>query len=161
MLRLLTSGSGATSGFSDNKGDGLSRYTADLGGSHFDDPAFKRPKVGGSSGAQGRSSGAEAEGTLGDTAPGRDSPNSPESERGSDSDSDNPKHRKKKKKKKKNKLHDQAPEATPPPRPGGAQMKTSQSEPSVGAKLSAVDDGHGGSGIGKLQPSPTGPQALS
>merc|ERR1712217_201926 len=46
MLRLLQSGSGATPGFSDNSkmsgydGRGLG------GGSDFDDPAFKRPKVG-------------------------------------------------------------------------------------------------------------------
>merc|ERR1712066_1008933 len=65
MLRLLQSGSGATPGFSDNKGDThpMSRY-AELGGSHgshshFDDPAFKRPMVG-SSGRTG-SHGTEQE----------------------------------------------------------------------------------------------------
>merc|ERR1712039_1037337 len=41
MLRLLQSGAGATPGFNaDSKMDGLSRFD-------FDDPAQKRPKVGG------------------------------------------------------------------------------------------------------------------
>merc|ERR1712060_342035 len=49
MLRLLQSGSGATQGFSDNKqmhSSGLGGGSH--GGSDFDDPAFKRPKVGAS-----------------------------------------------------------------------------------------------------------------
>merc|ERR1712217_55208 len=46
MLRLLQSGSGATQGFSDNS---KGMHSGGLGGgSDFDDPAFKRPKVGAS-----------------------------------------------------------------------------------------------------------------
>merc|ERR1711918_194044 len=44
MLRLLHSSVGGTQGFTDTKGDVLSRF-APLNGSDFDDPAYKRPKV--------------------------------------------------------------------------------------------------------------------
>merc|ERR1712232_543554 len=54
MLRLLQSSTGATPGFSDSKAD-LSRFSG-LGGSDFDDPALKRPKVGGA-GRQGEGPG--------------------------------------------------------------------------------------------------------
>merc|ERR1712146_571440 len=46
MLRLLQSSSGGTQGFSDNKADNVSRF-APFSGNDFDDPAYKRPKVGG------------------------------------------------------------------------------------------------------------------
>merc|ERR1712061_776800 len=46
MLRLLQSGAGATPGFADSKGDGLSRF-GPFPSSEFDDPAQKRSKVGG------------------------------------------------------------------------------------------------------------------
>merc|ERR1712056_75617 len=45
MLRLLQSGAGATAGFADSKGDGLSRFGALS--SEIDDPSNKRSKVGG------------------------------------------------------------------------------------------------------------------
>merc|ERR1712060_504024 len=56
MLRLLQSGSGATPGFSDNSKGMHSQgmHSSGIGGgSDFDDPAFKRPKVGASGRAAG------------------------------------------------------------------------------------------------------------
>merc|ERR1712151_1372259 len=97
MLRLLQSGSGATPGFSDNKSDGVSRFGA-LGGSEFDDPANKRPKVtdrgpGGSQGVFGDKPRMSPDGAKGGA----------DSDPGSDSDSGDEKKKKKKKKKKKEK----------------------------------------------------------
>jgi len=181
MLRLLLSSAGGTPGFAESKADGLSRF-APLSGSDFDDPAFKRPKVGagggrssegtssrdvsvtrsprplplGNDGAWPGSQGAsDGEGTAMD---GRTS--SPSTPRDSESGSDRKK--KKKKKKKKNKRRDQGPPATPPPRPGGAQnLRSSQSEPSVGGKpLPAGVDERGG-GLGGMQAAPSGPNSLA
>lgn len=184
MLRLLQSSAGGTPGFTDSKVDGLSRF-APLSGSDFDDPAFKRPKVGGGRSNDGTSSrdvsvtrsprplplgsdggwpGAHggSDGEAQDGA-GRSVPSSPSTPRGSDSGSDRGGKKKKKKKKKKNK-RDKGPPATPPPRPGGAQnLRNSQSEPSVGGKPlpAAVDErGGGGGGLGGMQTSPSGPNAL-
>merc|ERR1712216_1123888 len=62
MLRLLASSTGGTPGFADTKGDMGSRFnpvlsTLGSGVNELEDPAFKRPKVGGGAG----SSAAESE----------------------------------------------------------------------------------------------------
>mmetsp|Transcript_494 Transcript_494/g.1538 ORF Transcript_494/g.1538 Transcript_494/m.1538 type:complete len:475 (-) Transcript_494:211-1635(-) len=149
MLRLLQPNTGGASGF------------APLSSVDFDDPAMKRPKVGGSSrpvdsghwpdsqrSAAGSWSDAEV---LTDGPQGRNSPISRSSSRNSESESDDDRKGKKKKKKKKKKKRDQ-------------NLRNSQSEPTVGGKqllLSSVDDVRGGGGLGGLQNSPSGPNALA
>merc|ERR1712232_1017733 len=59
MLRLLASSTGGTQGFSEKQGDLGSRFAPLVGASELEDPAFKRPKVGGA-----RSSAEGSEVTL-------------------------------------------------------------------------------------------------
>jgi len=141
----------------------------------FDDPAFKRPKVGANRPPEGGlwsgSAGSWIEGDsekATDVATGRKSPSSHGSRNGSDSESGDERKGKKKKKKKskKNKKWDQEQPASPPPcRPSGSQnLKSSQSEPSVGGQplLKNIDEARGGAGgPAGLTASPRGPQALA
>jgi len=130
MLRLLQSSTGGTPGFADSKVDGLSRF-APLASSDFDDPAFKRPKVGGGRGSETSSrdvsrdvsvtrsprplplgadggwpvnhctSDGEGGNGMQDGAGGRSIPSSPSSARDSETEDERSKKKKKKKKKKK------------------------------------------------------------
>jgi hypothetical protein len=163
MLRLLASSTGGTAGISESKGDidRGSRFAPLTGvGSELEDPAFKRPKVGG----RATEGGDELlESDRHDSSP-------PASLGGSDSESDDDRKKKKKKKKKDkrdkksrkeaNHPPDDRNVAAPPPRLG-SNLRSSQSEPTVGGKplLSNVDDVRGG--LGGLQASPSGPQSLS
>merc|ERR1712224_301413 len=60
MLRLLASSTGGTQGFSESKGD-MRSFPMVGGSSEFEDPAYKRPKVG-QKGASGGGAGASSEG---------------------------------------------------------------------------------------------------
>merc|ERR1719447_214843 len=128
----MESNAGATAGFADSRGDGVSRFGPIAGrgggaGGEFDDPASKRSKVAGP-GRMEVDNGA-------DMASRRSPEGQPSEHADSDSDSndDRKDKKKKKKKKKKHKHRDEGPAA--PVRLGAPQkLGTSQSEPSVGCK---------------------------
>merc|ERR1719223_2372577 len=174
MLRLLQSGSGAIVGFGDAKGGmeaghgghgshgghnshGLGSRFAGASHENFEaDPAHKRPKVStGRPAEQGGGGGPFSDedegGGGGGGRYGPESLSEPEPSSGSESDDEG---KRKKKKKKKKKKHRQDANSAAPPRPGGGQMRASQSEPAVGASpsghqgLQALGFDHADSGLG-------------
>merc|ERR1712039_1065540 len=127
MLRLLQSGAGATPGFADSKGDGLSRF-GPYPNAEFDDPAQKRSKVGGDQ----KSADPFLKGVDKNARASPDGARSgADSDQGSDSDSGEERKAKKskKKKKKKNKKEEPAPIRLGAPQ----KLGNSHSEPNVGS----------------------------
>jgi hypothetical protein len=165
MLRLLASSAGGTVGISDSKGDNdrgtcLAPHITGVT-KESEDPAFKRPKVGGRS-TEGSDDPLET-GAARDSSPpllgGSDSEGDDEKRSKKDKKNKDKKDEKKEKRDKKSRKEANHPPddnrnvAAPPPRIG-SNMRSSQSEPTVGGK---ADDVRGG--LGGLQASPS--QSLS
>mmetsp|Transcript_59210 Transcript_59210/g.92171 ORF Transcript_59210/g.92171 Transcript_59210/m.92171 type:complete len:502 (-) Transcript_59210:100-1605(-) len=160
MLRLLASSAGGTVGISDSKGDndrGTCLAPHIIGVTkESEDPAFKRPKVGGSDDPLETGAARDSSPPLlgGSDSEGDDEKRSKKDKKNKDKKDDKKEKRDKKSRKEANHPPDDNRNVAAPPPRIGSNMRSSQSEPTVGGK---ADDVRGG--LVGLQASPS--QSLS